>query len=77
MPLALAHSSAAVQVDIEGSEFPLLDDFFKQERPMPFSEILIEFHVPKLVTGPAKDWGEDTPSRLRCVLPVPSPRFSR
>ncbi len=57
-----------MQVDIEGSEFPLLDDFFKEGRPMPFSEILIELHVPKLEQGPAKDWGEDAPARMRCAV---------
>ena len=60
-----------MQVDIEGSEFPLLDDFFKEERPMPFSEILIELHVPKLENEPAKNWGGDTPAKMKCVcLPI-------
>ena len=62
-----------VQVDIEGSEFELFDDFFKQARPMPFSEILIELHVPKLGTGAAQTWGENTPTRMKCaLLPMPS-----
>ena len=58
---------AACQIDIEGSEYQLLDDFFKERHPMPFSEILIEIHIPPLDKGPGASWGTTTPERMKCA----------
>jgi hypothetical protein len=58
--------SPALKVDIEGSEWDLFDEFFADELPMPFSEILVELHVPKLGTTSAQKWGADTPTRMQC-----------
>ena len=37
-----------MQIDIEGAEWEVLDDYFKINKPLPFSEILIEVLSPPI-----------------------------
>ena len=56
-----APRSVTVQVDIEGAEWAVLDDYFVNGTAMPFAEILIELHVLDI----PQRWGYDDLQRLR------------
>ena len=53
-------SAPALQIDIEGSEWQVLDEFFRANATIPFSQILIELHVPTI----PRHWGSDARHRL-------------
>ena len=56
-------SAAILQIDIEGSEWQVFDEFFRANATIPFSQILIELHVPTI----PRHWGSDARHRLRCA----------
>ena len=53
--------SSSVQVDIEGVEWTVLEDYFANDTAMPFAEILIELHTLEL----PERWGATLMERLR------------
>ena len=53
-----------LQVDIEGSEWQVLEEILNSNATAPFSEILVELHIMSIPEA----WGSDVRHRLRCAL---------
>ncbi len=57
----LERGFATVQLDIEGAEWAVFDDYFVNGTAMPFAEILVELHILDMPEG----WGSNDLERLR------------
>ena len=51
-------------MDIEGSEWQVLEEILNSNTTAPFSEILVELHTMSI----PEQWGSDIRHRLRCVV---------